>query len=173
MYAIASTGAATLTTTSPAVLALWLPKQPCFCCLARLRPIAANASCRFATMREQALPSLLLRGVVVLAPSRRCRASPRHRRRREQSPGRCETGVRCIPTSRGDGVEVVVDSIRSCSAIINTSSTRRRHPRAGRSRRCKRRVHGQVPESHSTRVRNRARDPRLGQGRHRSTRRKV
>ena len=48
-----------------------------------------------AVMREEAM-FLLLRGVVVLAPSQRCQASRRHRRRREQSPGRCETGVRCI-----------------------------------------------------------------------------
>ena len=48
-----------------------------------------------AVMREEAM-LLLLRGVVVLAPSQRCQASRRHRRRREQSPGRCETGVRCI-----------------------------------------------------------------------------
>ena len=68
---------------------------------------------------------------------------------------------------------VVVDSIRSCLALIKMSSTRRRHPRAGRSRRRQRRLHGQVPESHSTRVWNCARNPRLGQGRHRPTRRKV
>ena len=68
---------------------------------------------------------------------------------------------------------VVVDSIRSCLALIKMSSTRRRHPCAGRSRRRQRRLHGQVPESHSTRVWNCARNPRLGQGRHRSTRRKV
>ena len=48
-----------------------------------------------AVMREEAM-LLLLRGVVVLAPSQRCQASRRHHRRREQSPGRCETGVRCI-----------------------------------------------------------------------------
>ena len=48
-----------------------------------------------AVMREEAM-LLLLRGVVVLAPSQRCQASRRHRRRRGQSPGRYETGVRCI-----------------------------------------------------------------------------
>ena len=72
--------------------------------------------------------------------------------------------------SRGDGVEVGL--IRRL-AIINMSLTRRRPPRAGRSRGRQRRVHGQVPESHLNRIRNRARNPRLGQGRHRSTRRKV
>ena len=79
-----------------------------------------------AVMREEAM-LLLLRGVVVLAPSQRCQASRRHRRRREQSPGRCETAS-LHTTSRGDGVEVVVDSIRSCLALIKMSSTRRPAP---------------------------------------------
>ena len=72
--------------------------------------------------------------------------------------------------SRGDGVEVGL--IRRL-AIINMSLTRRRPPRAGRSRGRQRRVHGQVPESHFNRVWNSARDPRIGQGRHRSAGRKV
>ena len=49
-------------------------------------------------------------------------------------------------------------------------ATRRRHPHAGRQGGCKRGLHGQVPESHSTRVWNCARNPRLGQGRRRATR---
>ena len=75
-------------------------------------------------------------------------------------------------TSRGDGVEVF-NSKRSILDDIYVPSTRRRHPNAGRPGGRQRRVHGQVPESHFNRVWNRARNPRLGQGRHRSTRRKV
>ena len=76
-------------------------------------------------------------------------------------------------TSRGDGVQVVVDSIMSCSAVLDSPSTRRRHPHAGRSRRRQRRLHGQVPESHFNRVWNCAGNTGLSQGRHRPTGRKV
>jgi len=62
------------------------------------------------------------------------------------------------------------DSTRRILDCPSMPSTRRRHPRAGQSRRRQRRVHGQVPESHSTRVWNCARNPRLGQGRRRATR---
>ena len=148
----------------------WLPKQlwHSYCWPLRQRT-AADAS---QSMREEAM-LLLLRGVGASTLPLHWSASSPHRRMREQSPGRCETGVRCIPTSRGVGVEVVVDSIRSCSAVLDAPSTRRPRPHAGRPGGRQRRVRGQVPESHFNRVRNRALSPRLGQGRHRSTRRKV
>ena len=50
-------------------------------------------------------------------------------------------------TSRGDGVEVDLSRHGARLTIINKSSTRRRHPRAGRPGGRKRRVPGQVPES--------------------------
>ena len=71
-------------------------------------------------------------------------------------------------TSRGDGVEVF-DSKRSILDYIYVPSTRRRRPHAGRSRGRQRRVHGQVPESHSNRVRNCTRNLGLIQGRSRPT----
>ena len=75
-------------------------------------------------------------------------------------------------TSHGDGVEVF-DSKRSILDYIYVPSTRRRHPNAGRPGGRQRRVHGQVPESHSNRVRISTRDLGLVQGRHRTTSRKI
>ena len=74
-------------------------------------------------------------------------------------------------TSRGDGVEV--DLSRACMEVVDSPSTRRRHPRAGRPGGRQRRVHGKVPESDSNRVWNCARNPGLGQGRCWAIRRKV
>ena len=65
------------------------------------------------------------------------------------------------------------DSTRRILVGRRCASTRRRHPNAGRPGRRQRRVHGQVPESHFNRVWNCARSPRLVQGRHRPTGRKV
>ena len=172
MEVSASSGAATANDNSPAVLALWLSKQPWFCCLARLQPTAANTLCRIAAMREPALPSLLLRGVVVLAPSRLCRASRRYHRRREQSPGRCERRP-CIRRVAAMAWRWISFETEHNLAVLDSPSTRRPRPHAGRPGGRQRRVHGKVPESDSNRVWNCARNPGLGQGRCWAIRRKV